>query len=123
MVNRDRVSILFTFQAFFVLMGVVCVSQLVHHVGINLRAFLGCHHTRGILQVEQLLCCLNGLQSVGNHDHCNLLSLLLLDFVDRLLDLGLALRVKSAGSLIEDKDLRLLDQSPSDCNSLLLTTR
>ena len=60
---------------------------------------------------------------MSDHDNSDFLSLLFLDLGNGLLDLGFTLRVKRACGFIEDEDLRLLDQSSCDRNSLLLTTR
>ena len=43
--------------------------------------------------------------------------------VEGLLDLVLALSIECAGCLIQENDLRLSHDSPSDGNSLLLATR
>lgn len=61
-----------------------------------------------------------------NHDCGELVSRLLLNLLDVLngrLNLMLALRVESGSGLVENQDLGVLDQSPCDCEPLLLPTR
>lgn len=60
---------------------------------------------------------------MGNHDHSDLRTLLFLDFGDCILYFSFTLRVKSRGSFIKYKDLRVLDQSSCDGNALFLSTR
>jgi len=60
---------------------------------------------------------------MSDHDNSDFFSLLFLDLGNSLLDLGFTFWVKRASGFVEDQDLRLLDQSSCDCNSLFLTTR
>ena len=59
-------------------------------------------------------------QAMGDHDHS--LLLLLEERVKSLLDLMFAFGIERAGSLIEEQDARLADESTSDGDTLLLAT-
>ena len=60
----------------------------------------------------------DGRKPVRNHND-GLLAVLN-QHIQRLLDQVLALSVQGRGGLVKQKNLRLSDQSSSDCNSLLL---
>ena len=42
---------------------------------------------------------------------------------EKLVDLGLGLRVKISGRLVSEKDSGIIDKSPGDSDPLLLTSR
>mmetsp|Transcript_9302 Transcript_9302/g.12654 ORF Transcript_9302/g.12654 Transcript_9302/m.12654 type:complete len:104 (-) Transcript_9302:322-633(-) len=101
-------------------MSIVSLPELSHDFSVGLGTLLGCHYSVRLLKVQKLLSRLNRLQPVSDHDHSDLLSLLLLNLRDSLLHLGLALRVERAGCLVKHEDLRLLYQRPSNRDALLL---
>ena len=74
-----------------------------------------------LLHYDDLVSFSDCAKSVRNND--NSLVSLFDQFVKGLLNLVLTLSIESTGCLIEQKDLRLSNQSPGDCDALFLTTR
>ena len=105
---------------------VILGLEFSHDVFVLGGSLLSLEDFLGVVDVEQVLGGLDGLESVGDHDDGQDLSALLEllgDLVDSGLDLLLALRVQGGGGLVKNQDLGFLDQSSGDSDSLLLASR
>ena len=72
-----------------------------------------------MLQNDNEIAFFDGRQSMGDHQGGGPLR----NLINSLLDFPLGLRIQSRSRLVKDKDLRILDESPSNSDSLLLTPR
>ena len=103
-------------------MSVVGLFKPFHNFYVIRSTFLSGKHTIRFVDVKQVLGCLNRLKSVSNHDYSNIRLLLFLYLWDGCLHFSLTFGVESRCSLVEDENLRLLDKSSRNRNSLLLAT-
>jgi hypothetical protein len=73
---------IFVFWITTCLMGIVCSSETVHKFIVLGSSFLGSDHVGWALKIEKIFSCLDGLQSVSDHDRRQVFSLLLIFFLD-----------------------------------------
>ena len=97
--------------------------QLIHYLIILGCSLLSAANTCWAFQVEKIVSGDDSLKAMSDHNNRKISFLLLLNIQDSVLDFGFTLRVKSGGGLVKHENLRLLDQSSCNSNSLLLASR
>ena len=94
-----------------------------HDASIFVCALLTCSHDSAILNKEKVFCSFNRLDSMSDHDYCQITFHFFGNVKDSCLHFLLAFRVKCTSSLIKYQNLWLFDQCTSNGNSLLLASR
>ena len=130
-INKELISLIITALSLVLawiifivdLMSVVCAPQTCHDIVVFFSALRSCEHTLWVFKVKQIISCLDGLQSMGDHDDCQVPTLLLLYIQDGFLHLSLTDGIQGTSCFIENQNLWTLDQCTSNGNALLLAAR
>ena len=113
----------FTFLDLIDLVCIICLHEAIDQLLVLWRAFGGSDDISGALEVKKVVCGHNCLQTMSDHDDCKVASLLLLHIQNGILHLSFTLGVQCAGGLVENQNLRFLNQGACDCNALFLASR